>query len=242
MTTVSVGTKTSVLLNTGRVVNEIIAKRAGLTHERPVLPCCRGTREPEPAFLLAEDQGLEEARRLLHHLMNGAGREGHAQIAEEESLGLLKAYLEEPESWYAHHYRYAASIMHRIVTNQPLRKSTPELEDLQRVTSTFLTSINSSFAEFFPQLNHLPRFLQFWRAHWESMGVLHYRVFSHWWDGMKSLRDPAAEPSFVRDEVLRQFPNSEDQAMYLTSFLSHRWVRQPSHDHECVGHGLPRAP
>ena len=38
MTTLSVGTKTWVLLNSSRVANEIIAKRAAITHERPYFP------------------------------------------------------------------------------------------------------------------------------------------------------------------------------------------------------------
>lgn len=33
---------------------------------------------------------------------------------------------------------------------------------------------------------------------------------------MKPLADPSAEPSFVRDAVLKTYSGTEEQAMYLT--------------------------
>lgn len=48
------------------------------------------------------------------------------------------------------------------------------------------------------------------------MGTFHYNVFKHWWAGMKPLADPSAEPSFVRDAVLKTYSGTEEQAMYLT--------------------------
>lgn len=106
--------------------------------------------------------------------------------------------------------------MHKIVTNTPLQKSTKELADLQNVTSTFLTSINSSFVEFFPQVAYLPKIFQTWRPHWERMGTYHYHVFKHWWEGWKHLASPIAEPSLLRDEILQNLSGSEDDAIYIT--------------------------
>ncbi|KAE8334059.1 cytochrome P450 [Aspergillus sergii] len=162
--TLSMGTKTWVLLNNSRVVHEIISKRAGITHERPYFPIAGGL-----------------GRRLLHQLIMRSDSRNHGQLAEAASLGLLQAYMDEPRAWHTHHSRYAVAIMHRIVTNTPLQWTTAELEDLRQVTSTFPTSINSSFVEFFPQLSRLLKKLQFWRSLWEDMGTFHYNVFKHWW-------------------------------------------------------------
>ncbi|QMW28892.1 hypothetical protein G4B84_004227 [Aspergillus flavus NRRL3357] len=109
--------------------------------------------------------------------------------------------MDEPKAWHTHHYRYAVAILYKIVTNTPVQRTTAELEDLRRVTSTFLTSINSSFVEFIPQLSRLPKKLHFWRSHWEEMAPLQY---------------PSAEPSFVRDAVLKTYSGTEEQAMSLT--------------------------
>lgn len=84
------------------------------------------------------------------------------------------------------------------------------------MTSTFLTSINSSLVEFFPQISYLPRRLQVWRPYWERMGNYHYNVFRHWWEGWKYLATPTAPPSLYRDEILRDVTSSEEDAMYTT--------------------------
>ncbi|RYP00941.1 hypothetical protein DL764_006342 [Monosporascus ibericus] len=146
----------------------------------------------------------------------GEGSKNHGHLAEVASLCLLRAYLDEPEAWYSHHYRYAISIMNEIVTGTPLQKSRTELQDLQKVTSTFLTSINSSFVDFFPQLNYLPKWFRFWRPHWEKMGAFHYDIFSHWWAEMKPLRVLKSKPSFIRNAFLENYSGTEEQAMYIT--------------------------
>lgn len=215
MTTLSMGTKTWVLLNTGRVVNEIIAKRAALTHERPYFPVAGGLVSRNSRNFLKKTAAWRKCRRLHHQLMMGASSKNYGHLAEVESLGLLRAYLDEPGSWYDHHYRYSVAVMYKIITNGPLQKSRAELRDLQNVTSTFLTSINSCFVEFFPQLTWLPRPLQRWRPHWDEMGQYHYRTYKDWWAGMKKLAS-GDEPSFMRDTILETYPATENEAMYDT--------------------------
>ncbi|KAI0120265.1 cytochrome P450 2C31 [Hypoxylon sp. NC0597] len=218
LTTLSMGTKTWILLNSGRVVNEIIAKRANITHERPYFPIAGTLVSRNKRVFLQKTEEWRESRRLLHQLLMGAGSKDHGSLVELASLGLLRSYLNEPEAWYAHNYRYPAAIVYNILTNKPLHKSRAELETLQQVTSTFLTSINTSFIEFFPLLNLLPKRLQFWRQYWEEMGTFHYNVFKHWWDGMGALRDPDSGPSFLRDSILKDYSGTEEQAMYLAIF------------------------
>ncbi|KAI0973638.1 cytochrome P450 [Xylaria arbuscula] len=217
MTTLNMGTRTWVLLNSQRVLNEIIAKRAGITHERPYFPIAGGLVSRHHRLFLQKTDQWREGRRLLHQLMTGEGSKFHGSLAEEASLGLLKAYLDEPNAWYGHNYRFAIAIVYRIVTGTTLRKTTDELEDLQKVTSTFLTSINSSFVDFYPQFSLLPKYLQFWRAHWETMGDFHYRTFKHWWSELKGAHIPKC--SFVRKTMQDEYEGSDDQAMYITLFI-----------------------
>lgn len=210
------GTKTWVLLNTERVVNEILAKKAGITHERPYFPIAGDLVSRNKRVFLHKTDEWRESRRLLHQIAMGAGSKNHGDIVEQASIGLLQSYMNEPDSWYAHNYRYAAEIMYKIVTNKSLHKSRAEMEDLQMVTSTFLTSINSSFVEFFPQLSLLPKRMQFWRSRWEKMGTFHYNVFKRWWADMKVLGDLGNRPSLLHDLVLKDYSGTEEQAMYLS--------------------------
>ncbi|KAH9896195.1 cytochrome P450 2C31 [Xylariomycetidae sp. FL2044] len=216
MTTLSMGTQTWVLLNSSRVVDEIITKRAAITHERPYFPVAGGLVSRNKRTFLKKTDKWRGERRLLHNLIMGSTSKVHGKLVEEASLGLLTAYLDESEAWYAHHYRYAACIMHKIVLNVPLSKSRAELDELQLVTSTFLSSINSSAVDFFPALRHLPRFLQVWRPKWEKMGDFHYRVFKHWWTGMAPVKNINAQSSFVQDLVHKLYPGTDEEAMYLT--------------------------
>lgn len=62
----------------------------------------------------------------------------------------------------------------------------------------------------------LPTKLQVWRSYWEQMGIYHYSVFKHWWDGWRDLTSPTAEPSLYRDEIIRNLAGSEEDAMYTT--------------------------
>lgn len=219
MTTLHMGTKTWVLLNSSRVVNEIIAKRATKTHERPFFPIAGELVSGNKRLFLQKTVDWREGRRLLHQLLMGPASKEHNWILEDASKGLLRAYLDEPNAWYAHNYRFAVSIMHRIVTNTPLEKSSKELDDLQKVTSTFLTTINTSFIEFFPQLSRLPVVFQFWRQYWQDIGRFHRKIFSHWWEDMKLLGDSNAQGSFIRDTILKEFSGTEEQAMYLTMLV-----------------------
>lgn len=57
-----------------------------------------------------------------------------------------------------------------------------------------------------------------WRPHWERMGAYHYGVFKLWWTEWMHLKDPSAEPSLLRDEILRNVTGSEDDAMYIAIF------------------------
>ena len=216
MTTLKMGTKTWVLLNSSRVVNEIISKRATKTHERPFFPIAGELVSRNKRLFLLKTEDWREGRRLLHQLFMGASSKNHGQLIEQASLELLQAYVDHPKAWYAHNYRFAVTIIHKIITNAPLQKSSAELDNLQRVTSTFLTSINSSLVEFFPQLARIPISFQFWRPYWEKLGTFHHSVFSNWWTDMKLLSSPNSEPSFVHHTLPKSYSGTEEQAMYLS--------------------------
>ena len=215
----SMGSKTWVLLNTSRVVQEIISKRGSITHERPVLPVSMGLVSYNKRSVLRRTGPWSEGRRAMHYLLNGTFLKTYGEWQEVESTQLLANYLYRPSRWYSHHYRFSSSIMNRIVLGDSLTKSTPELDDLQRVTNEFLRTINSSFVDFFPLLDKLPHFLQPWRKYWEKMGKDHYDVFVCWWKPVKqAISNGTAPASFARDTLLHpdtKYTGDDEDAMYL---------------------------
>ena len=155
----------------------------------------------------------------MQHLATTSAIKTYTEMQELESVQMLATYLYRPEQWYAHHYRFSNSVMHRIVLGEGLVKSTPELKELQRVTIEFLKSIGDSFVDFFPLLARLPRSLQLWRSEKEEVGRRHQETFEKWWRPVKHMvENGTAPPSFVRNELLNEdvkYTGNDEQAMYL---------------------------
>ena len=219
MTTLTLGSKTWVFLNTPRVVNEIINKRGSITHQRPPMPIASDLISRGKRSVIRTTADWVEGRRVMHHLLNGSPLKTYGEWQELESIQMLANYLFQPERWYVHHYRYANSMMHRIVLGEGLERNTSELENLHRVTVEFLGNINASIIDFYPQLARLPKFLQFWRRRWVEMGEDHYRAFMSWYAPVKkACENGTAPPSFVRDALLAKetrYTGTDEEAAYL---------------------------
>lgn len=136
---------------------------------------------------------------------------------------MMAEILFQPENWHRHHFRYSNSVLHRIALGERLLKSTRELADLQDVVIKFEHSIGASVVDWFPQLASLPRPLQFWRSHWESLGQWTNDVQKTWWLPVKkAIEEGTAPPSFARDVVLNpesKFQGSDDHAMNVVMQL-----------------------
>lgn len=220
MATLQMGSKTWVLLNSSRVVHEIIAKRGSITSERPHFPVASGLVSRGQRTVIQQTAQWTEGRRVMHHLLNNSSAlKQYGKWIELESIDLLAAYLHKPHRWYSHHYRYSNSVIHRIVLGHRLLRSTPELNDFQRVGVQFIQSINSSIIDFFPQLAALPTFLKPWYKHWNNVGQSHYEVFQTWWKPVKqAVTNGTAPSSFVRDTLLHKdtrYSGNDEQAMYV---------------------------
>lgn len=224
MTTLQMGSSTWVLLNSDRVVLEIIAKRGHISSERPYFPIASGLVSRGQRTVLRQTAQWTEGRRVLHSLTNNStALKSYGEWIELESVQLLAGYLRTPQQWYSHHFRYSNSVIHRIVLGQRQLKSTPELDEFQRVGVQFIRSINSSPIDFFPRLASLPEVLQIWRHRWQCVGQFHYDVFHSWWKPVKeSIVNGTAPASFVRDTLLHKdtkFGGTDEEAMYLAMSL-----------------------
>lgn len=225
MVTLHMGSQTWVVLNSDRVVSELIAKRGKITNERPYMLIASDLVSNGKRTVIRQEAEWREGRRVMHQLLSGSNLKVYAGMQELESVDMLRRYLREPDLWFSHHFRYAASVLHRIVMGYPLAKTRAQLDDYQRVTIEFVASINRSYVDFFPVLSTLPRALQPWRPFWARMGAFHRCVFQDWWAPVQAaVRASEAPPSFVRDVLLHpdtRFAGDDEEAMYLaTSVLA----------------------
>ncbi|PYI24817.1 cytochrome P450 [Aspergillus violaceofuscus CBS 115571] len=226
MTTLHLGTKTWILLNSKRVVAEIIAKRGSLTNGRSPMPISSGiVSRHGRSLLLSPEEGWTEKRRVMHALLSGSALKQYGGWQELESTQMVAEYLYQPQRWFAHHYRYANSVVHRIALGERLHKSSQELADLQDVVTRFVGSIGTSWIDWFPELDHwTPKWvLQPWRRSWEKLGQWNYEVYRSWWVPVRRQVDAGtAPPSFVRDVLLHEdtkFTGDDQEAMYVAMQL-----------------------
>ncbi|KAL1867361.1 hypothetical protein VTK73DRAFT_4208 [Phialemonium thermophilum] len=219
MATMHLGSKTWVFLNSNRVVSEIIAKRGSVTNTRSPMPISSGIVSRDGRSLVLPQEHWLERRRVMHSLLSGSALRQYGEWQELESTQMMAEYVFKPGQWYRHHYRYANSVIHRIVLGERLVKSTRELEELQNIVTIFVGSIGSSVIDWFPDLAKLPRFLQFWRRPWAALGEWNYNVYRSWWLPVKKkVEEGTAPPSFARDVLLHEdtkFVGSDQDAMYL---------------------------
>ncbi|BCS21142.1 cytochrome P450 [Aspergillus puulaauensis] len=219
MTTLHLGSKTWVLLNSKRVVSEVIAKRGALTNGRSPMPIASGIVSRNARSLLLPPSGWTEKRRVMHSLLSGTALKQYGSWQELESTQMLAEYLFQPERWYRHHYRYANSVVHRIALGERLTKTGRELADLQDVVTHFVGSIGSSLVDWFPELDRLPRVLQPWRKYWERLGDWNEEVYRAWWIPVREkVEQGTAPPSWVRDVLLHpdtKFTGDDQEAMYV---------------------------
>lgn len=223
MATVHLGQKTWILLNSSRVATELINKRGNATNDRAPLPVSSGILSLDKRSLLLPQDLWREPRRAQHWLLNNTTLQQYGEWQELESTQMIAEYLLQPERWYRHHYRYANSVAHRIVLGERLIKSSKELVDMQNVSTFFVRNLYKSIVDWFPDLTRLPRFLHFWRPHWEKLSRWNYGIFVSWWEPVRNkVLEGTAPPSFVRDRLLHpdtKFRGTDVDAMFIAMTL-----------------------
>jgi cytochrome P450 len=223
MTTLHMGSRTWVVLNSDRVVHDIINKHGKITTERPSMPIVSDLLSNGKRSVIRPTAEWVEGRRVMHYLLSGTALRTYGDWYETESIRMLASYLREPKSWFAHHYRYATSVLYRLVLGEPFDKSREELDEFQQITIEFITNINRHPVEFFPWLSRLPTFLQFWAPYWKRRGAFHRHIIEKWWVPVEeAVHAGTATPSFVRDTLLHpdtNYKGDREDAMYLANSI-----------------------
>jgi cytochrome P450 len=99
-----------VFLNSSRVVEDLLEKRSAIYSGRPVFAMVselmsRGKR----LVLQGYTQEWRELRRIHHQLLTGKAAETYKPSQTLESEQALWDMLHDPEKWYLHTIRFAAS-------------------------------------------------------------------------------------------------------------------------------------
>ena len=159
------GSKTWIVLNSDRVISELIVKRGKITNERPQMLIASDLVSNEKRTVIRQEEEWREGRHVMHQLLSGLNLKVYAGMQELESVDMLRRYVREPDLWVSHNFQYATSVLYRIVMSYSLNEIRAELNDYQRVTTEFVTTINCSYVNFLPSLSKLLILLQPWRRY-----------------------------------------------------------------------------
>lgn len=222
MVTTHLGSKLWIVLNSNRLAQEIYAKRGSVTNGRPPMPMVNDLISQGRRSVLLPVDGWSERRRVMHQLLSGTALTKYAEYQQEENLILLRGYLQAPQQWHAHNFRYSNSVIHRITFGEKPSNN----EDMTNVTKAqFLFLLNAppyNFWDCFPGLAKLPKILQFWSRKYAAMGKFTHDAYAAYYFPLKKkILEGRAPQSFARDVIHGEgkFNGSDLDKMFLTMQL-----------------------
>lgn len=224
MVTTHLGSKLWIVLNSNRLAHELYARRGSVTNDRPPMPMVNELVSQGRRSVLLPIDGWTERRRVMHQLLSGTAMIKYAEYQKEESVVLLAGYLQNPQEWYAHNFRYASTVIYRITFGEkPSDTKDETMTDVTKAQFAFLLNLPPyNLWDSFPGLAKLPKFLQWWRGKYEALGnFTHDAYAAYYFPLKKKILEGKAPQSFARDVLLGEakFKGSDTDKMFLTMQL-----------------------
>lgn len=170
------GTNYWVFLNSGRVVNDLMEKRASIYVSRQNLPMAGEIVSGGNRLLFLPHGDLwKRERKIMHETLGPATKELFAPLQDIETRALLHDHLTKPDQWYKSHGRYSSSVIMSVVFGRRTKMGDPTVDDLVELQEHFfeLFEPGSSLVDSFPFLLKLP-IPKSWQP-WRWWGDKEYR-------------------------------------------------------------------
>jgi cytochrome P450 len=108
--TVKLGASNWVFLNTSRVVNDLMEKRAAIYCSRPQFPMTQDIVSGGGRIVLMPyDDTWRRLRRIMHQILSTRQASSYQAYQDLESRQLLWDYLHTTDKWYLHNGRFSNS-------------------------------------------------------------------------------------------------------------------------------------
>lgn len=170
--TVTFGGSTWVFLNSSRVVNDLMERRAAIYCSRPQFPMAQGIISRDARILLMpyNDQ-WRQLRKIMHNILSTRQKDVFRPFQDLESKHLLYDYLHKPEKWYVANGRFANSVIMSVVFGRRSDMDNPNMRELFETIDVFLEEQQPgvNIVDAFPVLTRLPKFMQWWRGRGERI-------------------------------------------------------------------------
>lgn len=164
-----------VFLNSNRVVNDLMEKRAAIYSSREERPVSQDIASGGARMLLmGHTERWRLHRKIMHQILNGTQAETKfAPFQEVEARQLVSEYLNSPQDWLLANQRFSNSVILSVIFGRRAQLGDPQLTKMLNIMGEvgaliFNPSMNN-IADLFPFLAYLPKPLQWWRPYSEDL-------------------------------------------------------------------------
>ena len=160
------GGQTWVFLNSSRVVNDLMERRAAIYSSRPPFPMTQGIMSGNSRIVLMPyNEHWRILRRIMHQILSSRQQDIYMPFHDLESKHLLCDYLNTPDRWWSANGRYANSVIMSVIFGRRSLLDDPDVIELFETLELFLENQQPgvNIVDAFPILDSLPKILQWWR-------------------------------------------------------------------------------
>lgn len=166
--TLNIGTRRLVYLNSSRVVNDLLEKRAAIYSSRPFRPMLSEIMSGGARIvLMGYTSKWRNQRKIMHSILNGRQAEDKfVPFQNLEAKQLVYEMYKEPENFHKASQRFSNSIILSVIFGRRARKDDELLQFILGYTGTlgeYQFNPVKSPADVFTWLSKIPKFLQWWR-------------------------------------------------------------------------------
>lgn len=203
MFTCKFGGSTWVFLNSSRVVNDLMERRAALYCSRPPFPMTQGIMSGNSRIVLMPyDERWRLLRKIMHQILSARQQDVFQLFQDLESKHLLWDYLHNPDRWFSANGRFANSVIMSVVFGRRSLLDDPEVVELFETIEMFLENQQPgvNIVDGFPILDRLPKVLQWWRPRGEMVFQKTRRVYKRELDRvMENMKEGTERECFATD-------------------------------------------
>ena len=166
------GSATWVFLNSSRVVNDLLERRAAIYSSRPPFPMTQGIMSGDSRIVLMPyNERWRMLRKIMHQILSSRQQDVFKPFQDLESKNLCWDYLQNPSRWWSANGRYANSVIMSVVFGRRSTLDDPDVVELFETLELFLENQQPgvNIVDGFPILDKLPKRLQWWRPRGEQI-------------------------------------------------------------------------
>ncbi|KAJ5801987.1 uncharacterized protein N7503_004437 [Penicillium pulvis] len=203
-----------VILNSGRVVNELLVKRAAIYSSRGSHMAHSIISGEKRMLLMPYGDMWRRQRRVMHQLLNSSQKTVFRAFQDLESKALMADLLEKPDRWYLSVARFSNSVIMSVVFGRRTALGDPEISALHRAQEEFVpfTMPGASVVDSFPFLAKIPylKRLQPWRRKGDDINRRTTRTFTRLIEDLKRRIDQGVANSCFMTKLLESSAEKEN--------------------------------